>query len=143
MNAAAASAIEAEYGFNGHDFEHLVIGLLDGAVSAAIPNVGTCIEDASGLGNEVISAYNDFHSGGLRGFKRGIGQIGHMVGELYSDVKDCGGEGVITEDLLEMASNFDNPWSFVFHVGEDLIVNGVHIFDEIKDAIHQYEVRNW
>jgi len=38
-----------------------------------------------------------------------------------------------------MAAVYSNPWSFAYHVGKDLIVNGVTIFKDTEDSIAQYE----
>ena len=34
-----------------------------------------------------------------------------------------------------MATIFESPWSFTYHVGKDIIVNGVNIFKDIEAAI--------
>lgn len=38
-----------------------------------------------------------------------------------------------------MLKVFKNPHTFVFHVGKDLMINGVQIYKEISDAIMQFE----
>lgn len=42
-----------------------------------------------------------------------------------------------------MAAVFTNPWSFVYHVGHDLVVNGVQIFSEVEDSVSQYKAANY
>ena len=42
-----------------------------------------------------------------------------------------------------MVEIFASPITFVFHVGKDLLVNGVQIFHEIEDATAQYKQGNW
>ena len=38
-----------------------------------------------------------------------------------------------------MAENFASPIAFAYHVGKDLLVNGVTIYHDIDDAIAKYE----
>jgi len=42
-----------------------------------------------------------------------------------------------------MIAIFDSPTSFAYHVGKDLIVNGVQIYHEIDTAITDYDNANW
>lgn len=42
-----------------------------------------------------------------------------------------------------MASIMSNPWSFAYHVGKDLIVNGVQIFHEVDDSITQFHGKHY
>ena len=42
-----------------------------------------------------------------------------------------------------MAANFASPWSFAYHVGKDLLVNGVAIYHEVDDAIAKYEASDY
>ena len=38
-----------------------------------------------------------------------------------------------------MGKIFKSPMSFVYHVGKDIIVNGVNIIDDVTKAIQDYE----
>merc|ERR1719454_2844560 len=42
-----------------------------------------------------------------------------------------------------MVSTFSSPEAFAYHVGKDLLVNGVDIFHEISTAVTDYESQNW
>ena len=45
--------------------------------------------------------------------------------------------------LESMIEIFASPMSFIYHVGKDLLVNGVQIYHEIEDATVQYKKGNW
>jgi len=45
--------------------------------------------------------------------------------------------------LEDLAKAFSNPASFAYHVGKDILVNGVQIYHEIKDSIVQYDAGNY
>jgi len=38
-----------------------------------------------------------------------------------------------------MVEVFSSPESFAYHVGKDLLLNGVSIFKEIEDSIDAYQ----
>jgi len=52
-----------------------------------------------------------------------------------------------TEDQLKkiMASlaAFSNPKAFIYHVGQDLVVNGVDIFKQMNDSIAHVRAKEW
>lgn len=42
-----------------------------------------------------------------------------------------------------MCESFTNFWSFTYHVGKELIVNGKDIYSEINTAIGDYKSGNF
>ena len=42
-----------------------------------------------------------------------------------------------------MVSIFESPVSFAYHVGKDLLINGVEIYHEVDTAIGDYKVGDW
>jgi len=40
--------------------------------------------------------------------------------------------------IVKMCKSFTSFWSFAYHVGEDIEVNGTNIFTEIDNAITDY-----
>ena len=143
MTTAAVSAWSTSYKFGVADLEQFTIGLLKGAIEAEVPDVMTCIQDAETLVSEVQVVYNDFKQETISSVSDGIKEIGTMVGQVASDFSTCSSGVHGIENLIHMAENFANPWSFAYHIGKDLLVNGVQIFHEVDDAIAQYESGNW
>ena len=103
----------------------------------------TCIKDGEALVKEVEVAYADFKKENTEGVKAGIIEVGEMVKTIAGGVKDCGSGVSGIENLVHMAEGFASPWSFAYHVGKDLLVNGVEIFHEVEDAVDQYEAGNF
>lgn len=58
-------------------------------------------------------------------------------------MQDCTSVKADWEKLVKMISIFDSPASFAYHVGKDLIINGVQIYHEIDTAVKDYENANW
>ena len=62
-------------------------------------------------------------------------KLGDAVWDIVGDLKQC---GLATKHILSiggMALAFSNPVSFAFHIGKDLIVNGVQIYKEMNDSV--------
>ena len=66
-----------------------------------------------------------------------------MLKDIKTTAGDCKGTVVDLKKLEAMVEIFASPITFVFHVGKDLLVNGVQIFHEIEDATAQYKQGNW
>jgi len=47
------------------------------------------------------------------------------------------------KNLVDMIKNFKSPMSFAYHVGKDLLVNGVSIYHDIKGAIAAYKAKEY
>lgn len=58
-------------------------------------------------------------------------------------MSDCSHLKADWEKLAKMASIFESPTSFAYHVGKDLMINGKDIFAEVEDSITQYSSGNW
>lgn len=42
-----------------------------------------------------------------------------------------------------MIKSFTSPWSFVFHVGKDILVNGKNIINEVETFMSDYNSGNF
>ena len=47
------------------------------------------------------------------------------------------------ENILSVLKEFSSPYSFAFHVGKDLLVNGVNIIHEISAAIDDWDAQSY
>ena len=133
------SAWGTRYEFTLVDLGQFTIGLLEGAAEAEVPDVMTCIHDGETLISEIETTYADFKKETFDGVKAGIEMIGTIVTSITTDVQDCSAGIHGIEALVHIAEGFSSPWSFAYHVGKDLLVNGVEIYHEVDDAIAQYE----
>ena len=101
--------------------------------------MASCIKDAETLVSEVETTVADFKKETASGLEAGIREIGDIAGTIADGLKDCAGGVTGVENLVHMAEGFSSPWSFAYHVGKDLLVNGVEIYHEVDDAITQYD----
>lgn len=58
-------------------------------------------------------------------------------------MKDCSHLKADWAKLAKMVAIFENPTTFAYHVGKDLLINGVQIYGEVNTAISDYEKAQW
>ena len=73
----------------------------------------------------------------------GVKDIGKIIKLIQAAMKDCSGIKADWDKLEKIAKTFSSPKSFIWHVGGDIIHNGVKITTEIKSAIADYQTEKW
>lgn len=73
----------------------------------------------------------------------GIEKIADILKTIKSGMKDCSNIKADWKKLESMIAIFSSPSSFAYHVGKDLMVNGVDIFHEISDSVQAYNNQDW
>ena len=126
------------------DVEQLFLGVLSGIgdeanVTAILP----CIQDSVSIGTDLEGAIKDFMSEDLDDVKAGLKLLGEAIETLPDAMTQCGLAGAQTEKLYELLKSFNSPLSFAYHVGKDLIVNGVQIYHDVENLIAAYHAVNW
>jgi len=64
--------------------------------------------------------------------------MGTIAESISNDLQNCEAVEPEFEQLIAMAEQFKSPWSFAYHVGKDLLVNGVEIYNDIDGAVTAY-----
>jgi len=58
--------------------------------------------------------------------------------EIPDAAKKCGATLIDVEKLLAAITTLDSPMTFFYHVGKDIVVNGVQIFHDVEAMINDY-----
>jgi len=118
----------------------VVTGILIGALKAeGLNSIENCIQDGEHLFSDIKSGIALLKKGDVKDELAGLKKIGAGVVEIKNAVSDCKGIVADFEKLATMAAVYSNPWSFTYHVGKDLIVNGVRIFKDTEASVTNYE----
>ena len=136
--AACAIASAKAWTVNAFEVEdalQIVEGVVLGALKAESPVSVTCIGDTETLMSEIKEGVDDFKKETFRGVKDGLTIFGTAFKQVATDIQDCEEAIEDIEKLYEMAIIFSNPWSFAYHVGKDLLLNGVDIYNDIDKAM--------
>jgi len=118
----------------------VVTGILVGALKAeGLDSIENCIKDSEIVFSDIKDGITLLKKEDAADVLAGLKKIGSGVVEIKAAVSDCKGIVADFETLGKMAAIYSNPWSFAYHVGKDLVVNGVQIFHDTEDSITQYE----
>jgi len=69
----------------------------------------------------------------------GVKEVGLLLNAVKKGMTDCTEFKADWAKLAAIAAVMSNPSSFAYHVGKDLLVNGVDIYHEIKTAVNDYK----
>lgn len=119
-------------------------GVLVGALNTEFPNVETCISDIlKDVGEDIITAIKSIDEE-EDSVKDSLELIGVSFVTLADNiVDDCGLAIEELQTLRTIGANFADPVTFAYHVGKDLIVNGVSIYNDVETAIQDYQGEEW
>ena len=143
MTAAAASAWSTNYTLTVDDAIQFTEGLVEAALGKECPDVTTCLTDLNTLASNVETAFHDFEQETFSGVKNGIEMMGTIAESISNDLQNCEAIEPEFQQLIEMAKQFKSPWSFAYHVGKDLLVNGVEIYHDIDGAVTAYNAKQY
>merc|ERR1719446_727330 len=73
----------------------------------------------------------------------GIHDVADAINVIASAMKDCSSMKADWEKLVKMAAAFKTPISFAWHIGGDIIHNGVKITKEVHGAVDDYKEEKW
>mmetsp|Transcript_6884 Transcript_6884/g.8922 ORF Transcript_6884/g.8922 Transcript_6884/m.8922 type:complete len:191 (+) Transcript_6884:93-665(+) len=121
------------------DFGEFMQGVLMGAIESADPIAETCFLNGELMFLTIAEAVKDIREGTEEDTKAGIQLIGQIIEEAAKEVVDCEEAVNDFEALVQMANSFSNPWAFAFSAGKNIIINHVEIFQEVNDAMDEWE----
>ena len=123
-------------GVTAIEVTELIDGFLIGALTVEnVQDLDTCISDFNPLVTDMVTAVNDFEDGSYHKIADGIYQLGQFVSQVGVLMEDCA--AVSSEDvakLSQMAQVFLHPKQLLIDVEQNVIVNGVEIYKDVKAA---------
>lgn len=126
------------------DFKQIAVGVLRGAIAAeGFDDIEHCLTDGKKIVLAARKAYVDFKIGTMSGEIAGVKDIVSILTFVKSATSDCKD---IVQDwtaLESMIAVISSPTSLAYHVGKDLLVNGVNIYNETRTAITDYSEEKW
>ena len=120
-------------------------GIISGFFSEDLPDLKSCADDT-------VNAYDDFANGiallhtdenELTKVTQGLSYLANAITTIQNLLTDCRGVETEINKLVSTVSSFSNPVTLTFHVGEDLVVNGYDIYEEITQAVSMWEAGSY
>jgi hypothetical protein len=124
------------------DVVQIAMGVLSGALKTEdLNDYVTCLQDSETVVADVEDAIVNFEKESISGVAKGLEDIANGLTVISTAIKTCSQQKDIAQlkKLEAMLAQFKDPKSFAYHVGKDLLVNGVDIYHQITDAITQYK----
>lgn len=122
----------------------IIEGILVGALNAeGLSNIENCIKDSRIVFDDVEEAVQDFEKKTAAGSTAGLAKVGDAVMEIKTMMSVCPGVEVDVQKLEKMAKIFKNPKTFAYHVGKDLLVDGVQIYGDINKGVEAYKAQEY
>jgi len=119
-------------------------GVLNGlAVGAHVEDVATCVKNAVTVGEDFEQAIADFVTEDATKVKEGIRLIGEALQVLPDAMTECQAAVSEVQKIVALLKTFTSPMSFVYHVGKNLIINGVEIFNEVNSSYKAYQTADF
>jgi hypothetical protein len=101
------------------------------------------MKDADTVILDAEIAVADFKKMDASDVMAGIKEVAEMMKVVHQGMKDCTSLRADWRKLEKMIAVFSSPTIFFYHVGKDLMINGVQIYGEIKTAVSDYENAKW
>merc|ERR1719223_736627 len=121
------------------DVVHVIEGVLMGALDAEFKDIEHCIQDGEAVITDAENAYKHLASKNAKEVIEGLKDIGMALAEIKKAMTDCKDIEKDWAKLGEMAAEFSNPETAVVHIGNDLLLHGKDIFNEVKESINAWE----
>ena len=122
----------------------IVEGFLLGAFDAeGMTNIDQCVSDADAVVRDATAAIMDFEQKDISHIEQGLGKVADMLKTIAAGMKDCGQLPDDIKKIESMVTAFSSPQAFAWHIGKDLLVNGVDIYHDIDNGIKDYNSQSW
>jgi hypothetical protein len=125
------------------DMANLVEGFMKGAFDAEGMDVSSCITDADQIFTDGKAAITDFEKKDISSISKGLGEVADMIKAIQSSMTACATVPADIKKMEDMVKAFKSPSSFAWHVGKDLLLNGVDIYHDIDAGIKDYNSQSW
>ena len=112
--------------------------------SVTAPDIAPCVTNTDVFGGWIEQAVVDFSKHTFDGTKDGMMDLSNAMGALPPFIQKCVPAAIETEQIIVKASvAWAHPLNLLYHVGENILVNGVEIFADVSKAMGDYQSGNW
>lgn len=118
--------------------------MLRGALDAeGFDDISKCLKDAEVVIGDVEVIFEDLEAHKASKILDALKKFANLMKTVKAGMSDCSHIKADWEKLAKMAAAFDSPTTFAWHLGKDLLVNGVDIWKEVNEAVADYKAAKW
>ena len=143
--ALTAAAVSADNPHDDKKIAALVEGFFIGAFDFhGMTDVAHCVSDANPVELHFENAMRGFWNGSFQEATKAIDQLGLAVSDIGDMLDHCGKiDHHDYEQIQRMAEAFLHPKQVLLEATESLTVNGVNIFEDTREGLHDYRMGKW
>jgi len=112
-------------------------------MNVEIPHIEYCIDDSTDAAIDIYNAVQDFIKGDYNSVAAGIELIGESVIEVSHALLDCKNITLDVEHLKSLGEVFASPENFWYSFENNLIINGVDIYNDINECIDDFNAQKF
>lgn len=122
-----------------------VVQIIEGvAQGLGIKMADSCIDSSEDLLLKMKSAYELVQKQDAMDMMKAMEMIAvALKNDVPNAAKACDASEQQVKDLLKSLAIIEHPKEFAYHVGQDLMVNGVNIYAEINASVGFYKAQQW
>jgi len=103
-----------------------------------------CIQESQVLGNELAQIIKNMQGITLRTFGEAIAQASLLLmSTVPMMLKNCDQTKVQLWELIDTLAQFKDPEAFMYHLGQDLLINSAAIFQDSEGMVDEWVQGNW
>lgn len=128
-----------------NDVMEIIGGVFVGmALDVNAQDVAPCVADIGNMGLELEQAFHYYMLKTYTGKVKALALLSLVYKQLPKFMKDCKAGGLEEVEAIErMVLAFGHPLSVLSHMGENLVVNGADIMDEVSFAMGAWEFKQY
>ena len=133
---------------NVHD-DAKIAGLVEGFFIGAfdfhgMTDIGHCVSDANPVEQHFENAMRGFWNGSYQEATKAVDSLGLAVSDIGDMLDHCGKiDHHDYEQIQRMAEAFLHPKQILLEATESLIINGVNVFEDTREGLHDYRLGKW
>ena len=90
------------------------------------------------------SAIHELEEKTASSIEKGLKDLGVAFKSLKAAMKDRkAAEADITHFAHAIENGFEHPWSFLYHVGKNILVNGKDIYAEVTSGVADWKAQSY
>ena len=104
-------------------------------------DIGHCLGDVNPLEEHLENSMRGFWNGSYQEVTKAIDQMGLSVSDIGDMLDHCGKiDHHDYEQIQRMAEAFLHPKQLLLEATESIIINGVNIFEDVRESLHDYRM---
>mmetsp|Transcript_2653 Transcript_2653/g.4447 ORF Transcript_2653/g.4447 Transcript_2653/m.4447 type:complete len:262 (-) Transcript_2653:76-861(-) len=135
-----------QVGLTNYDLELIAKGFAKGALHTEnLGDILKCVQDPASAITNIDQAMRDFESKDRTRILRALKEISAAAKDVAQAMKDCSSATTFKELMVleAMIEDFKHPYTLMFKVGTNFIINGVEIYQEMSEAYTNYQAKEY